>query len=94
MSNDLAGLVAEAKPQGDGKVIVVSHDWGAGLAWRFTQYHKELIKGMCAVCVPYFAMHDVWIPREVITSIVPSFGYQAFFEDPKSTSIIEENVGS
>lgn len=71
---------------------MVSHDWGAGLAWRFTQYYKELVQGMCAVCVPYFAMHDVWIPREVITSIVPSFGYQAFFEDQKSTQIIQDNV--
>lgn len=91
MSADLAGLVGQVQPHG-GKVIVVSHDWGAGLAWRFTQYHPQLVKGMCAVCVPFFAMHDVWIPREVITSIVPSFGYQAFFEDPKSTQIIEENV--
>lgn len=93
MSKDLAALVRHALGSSSSpKVTVISHDWGAGLAWRFTKYHPELINGMCSVCIPYAAMHEQWISREQLTKMVPSFGYQAFFEDQKSTKIIQDRI--
>lgn len=100
MSADIAGLVRHAlssdssssSSSSAGKVIVISHDHGANFAWKFTHYHPDLVLGMVGLCVPYARITSRWASREVITQIIPTFGYQMLFEEERSTRIIQDQV--
>lgn len=100
MSEDIARLVqhalssstSDSGSSSTGKVIVISHDHGANFAWKFTHYHPHLVLGMVGLCVPYARITSRWASREVITQLIPTFGYQIFFEEPKSTIIIQDQV--
>lgn len=105
MSGDIASLVQHALGSGKGtlgrssgsgsaagKVIVISHDHGANFAWKFTHYHPDLVLGMVGLCVPYARITNRWASREVITQLIPTFGYQMFFEEERSSEIIQDQV--
>jgi soluble epoxide hydrolase/lipid-phosphate phosphatase len=105
MSGDIARLVQHAltsskgtpgRSSGSGsdagKVIVISHDHGANFAWKFTHYYPELVLGMVGLCVPYARITSRWASREVITQLIPTFGYQMFFEEERSSEIIQDQV--
>lgn len=77
-----------------GRVIVLSHDWGSWLGWRFAQWFPERVMGVCGLCVPFQAPTSKVIPIDKVLSSVPSFGYQKFFSEERSTKIIEQHVSS
>lgn len=35
------------------KVVVVGHDWGGYIAWKFANYHSDLIQCLIVLCTPY-----------------------------------------
>ncbi|MEJ5185536.1 MAG: alpha/beta hydrolase [Candidatus Geothermincolales bacterium] len=46
---DIEGLIQEHT---DGKVTLVGHDWGGGLAWTFAAYYPHLVKGLAVLNCP------------------------------------------
>ncbi|CAD6982788.1 hypothetical protein A4X06_0g1076 [Tilletia controversa] len=104
MSVDLAGLLDHAQAGvgagvgapgwggGSGKVVVVAHDWGAGLAWKFVSVYPSRCLGVATVCVPYMSPTSMSVPLDIVLEHLPNFGYQAFFADPRSTEIINKNL--
>ncbi|KIS68022.1 uncharacterized protein UMAG_04063 [Mycosarcoma maydis] len=76
----------------NGRVIVLCHDWGSWLGWRFAQWYPHRVMGVCGLCVPFQAPTSKPIPIDSVLKSVPSFGYQKFFSEERSTKIIEEHL--
>jgi len=71
---------------------VVGHDWGAGLAWKFVSIYPSRTLGIASICVPYMSPGAMSVPLDVVVDILPNFGYQKFFADPRSTEIINDRL--
>lgn len=78
----------------NGRVIVLAHDWGSWLGWRFSHWFPKRVMGVCGLCVPFQAPTSKAIPIDMVVKSVPSFGYQKFFSEERSTKIIEEHVST
>ncbi|KAK9052530.1 hypothetical protein SSX86_029159 [Deinandra increscens subsp. villosa] len=48
---DLIGLLDHFNQQ---QVFVVGHDWGATAAWHLSLFRPDRVKGIVAICVPFF----------------------------------------
>ncbi|KAK0550850.1 hypothetical protein OC846_003511 [Tilletia horrida] len=105
MSIDLDGLLDHAKAgvgakigaprlggETGGKVVVVAHDWGAGLAWKYASVYSQRVLGVATICVPYMSPSAFGVPLQMVVTALPNFGYQLFFNDPRSTEIIQNNI--
>lgn len=77
---------------GKGRVIVLCHDWGSWLGWRFAQWYPNRVMGVCGLCVPFQAPTSKPLSIDQVLTNVPSFGYQKFFSEERSTKIIEEHL--
>lgn len=75
-----------------GRVVVLCHDWGSWLGWRFAQWFPDRVMGVCGLCVPFQSPTSKVIPIDMVLNSVPSFGYQKFFSEEKSTKIIEQHL--
>ncbi|CAE6449717.1 unnamed protein product, partial [Rhizoctonia solani] len=91
-SDDLEELVRQAGISDDEKIIVIAHDWGAGVANRLIQFKPSLVKGAANLCIPFTSPSLQYIPMEKYVEVLPNFQYQAFFASPESTAIINANV--
>jgi soluble epoxide hydrolase/lipid-phosphate phosphatase len=73
-SDDLADL---AKQLGSPKIVIGGHDWGGMIAWRFAQFHPDLVSHIFCVCTPYTAPHSTYVSTEELAKgPMPQFGYQ------------------
>ncbi|CAE6419337.1 unnamed protein product [Rhizoctonia solani] len=91
-SDDLEELVHQTGISKDEKIIVIAHDWGAGIANRLVLFKPDLVKGAANLCVPFAPPTPQYIPMEKYIELLPNFQYQAFFASPESTSIVDANV--
>ncbi|KAG9098803.1 hypothetical protein FS749_002910 [Ceratobasidium sp. UAMH 11750] len=93
-SEDYEALIREAGiPEGE-KIVLISHDWGAGIAIRLAQYKPDLVKGIASLCIPFSMAkpaQELFSP-EKLAEALPSFGYQLFFVDPRSSAILDAKV--
>lgn len=78
----------------NGRVIVLCHDWGSWLGWRFAQWYPERVMGVAGLCVPFQAPTSKYLSIDMVVKNVPNFGYQKFFSEERSTKIIEQHVSS
>ncbi|PWY97058.1 alpha/beta-hydrolase [Testicularia cyperi] len=107
MSNDLVGLLdhahaaqgaqygaehVSASDGSGGRVIVLGHDWGSWLSWRFAQWHPNRVLGVCGLCVPFQAPTSKPLSIDQILTNLPNFGYQKFFSQEQSTNIVEQHL--
>ncbi|QRW17232.1 alpha/beta hydrolase family protein [Rhizoctonia solani] len=92
LSDDLEELIRKAGvPEGE-KIIVIAHDWGAGVANRLIQFKPELVKGAANFCIPFMPPSTQYVPMEKYVELLPNFQYQAFFASPDSTALIDANA--
>lgn len=70
-------------------LVVIGHDWGAAVAWRFLLWYPERLKLLINMSVPYFPPWTTYIPIEEASRRVPSFAYQEYFASPESTAQVE-----
>ncbi|ORY80288.1 Alpha/Beta hydrolase protein [Leucosporidium creatinivorum] len=77
-----------------GKVVVVGHDWGGAVAWRFVNYFPHRVLAVACVCTPYTAPATPSTPsisdETLIRKFLPNFGYQLWFKQPEATGQLEE----
>ncbi|EJD53981.1 epoxide hydrolase [Auricularia subglabra TFB-10046 SS5] len=89
VANDLVALLDKLNVA---EVVVIGHDWGAMVAWRFLQWYPSRVKALVALSIPYYPPPPQYIPLEEAAKRVPSFGYQVYFADERSTAEIDANV--
>jgi pimeloyl-ACP methyl ester carboxylesterase len=73
---DVAGLI---RYFGKDKAAIVSHDWGAGVAWALAQRHPELVSKLVAMQVPPPA---AWRANFTLRQLRHSW-YMFFFQLPR-----------
>ncbi|CEL61692.1 Bifunctional epoxide hydrolase 2 OS=Rattus norvegicus GN=Ephx2 PE=1 SV=1 [Rhizoctonia solani AG-1 IB] len=93
-SDDLEELVRKAGVSEGEKIIVIAHDWGAGIANRLIQFKPNLVKGAANFSVPFSPPSPQYIPMEKYIEMLPNFQYQAFFASPESADIIDANIST
>ncbi|GAA6059378.1 hypothetical protein JCM10212_003276 [Sporobolomyces blumeae] len=68
---------------GAGRVVVLGHDWGGMVAWRFADFFPERVIAIASVCTPYLPPAKPGQPYlhlpNLVRSKLPNFGYQLFF---------------
>ncbi|SCV67920.1 BQ2448_41 [Microbotryum intermedium] len=77
-----------------GQVIMLGHDWGGMVAWRFTNYFPHRVKAIACVCTPYQPPANSNTPmltdEEIIRKYRPNFGYQLAFKKPEMVAKLDE----
>jgi soluble epoxide hydrolase / lipid-phosphate phosphatase len=80
------------------QVIIIGHDWGAGLAARFYNHYPQLVAGMILLNVAYMVpTGQKWDLDALNASTKEAFGYPFFeywylFTAPDGYKIINENL--
>ncbi|KAI8865586.1 alpha/beta-hydrolase [Ramicandelaber brevisporus] len=84
MKSVAGDLVALLDQLGIDKVILLGHDWGGALVWRFALFHPERVTATISLCTPYFPPTANWVePRDMVAKF-PFWKYQLYFADPAS----------
>ncbi|KAK6341320.1 hypothetical protein TWF696_008399 [Orbilia brochopaga] len=68
-------------------VILLAHDWGSMIAFRFYNYHPAKVTHIISLCVPYAPPHPgaPFIPlTDVVRDHLPNFAYQIALADPQT----------
>lgn len=89
VANDLIALLDKLNIQ---EAIVIGHDWGAMVAWRFLQWYPSRVKALVALSIPYYPPPPQYIPIDEAAKRMPTIGYQVYFADERSTAEIDANV--
>ena len=78
---DVAGVVHALSP--DAPAVLIGHDWGAPIVWHTAVLHREKVRAVAGLSVPYFGQ-----PPAPVTEIIKAmytdqgkFFYQAYFQD-------------
>jgi len=80
--DDMKELLAVEKVD---KAVVIGHDWGGYIAWRFANYYPDLVQYLIVLCTPYSPPYGIPFPGwDVFLPANPNFGYMPFFSDPKN----------
>ena len=56
LASDVAAIIDRF---GDGKAVVVGHDWGAPVAWTSALLHPGRVRAVAGMSVPYFPPSDI-----------------------------------
>jgi pimeloyl-ACP methyl ester carboxylesterase len=77
LSNDVAGLAAAL---GHERFIVVGHDWGAPVAWHTALLHRERVRAVVGMSVPYARWQAGTLTRQ--ENFGDNFWYIVYFQKP------------
>ncbi|KAF4467484.1 epoxide hydrolase [Fusarium albosuccineum] len=79
VGDDLMELVRQIVPTG--KIILGGHDWGGTLVCRMALWHRESVKAVFAIGIPYTPFSTEYLEPEVIVASgwQPYLGYQVQF---------------
>ena len=77
LSADVAGI---ATALGHEKFIVVGHDWGAPVAWHTALLHRERVRAVVGMSVPYARWHAGVMTRQ--ETFGDNFWYIVYFQKP------------
>ncbi|KAG8899924.1 hypothetical protein FRB99_006352, partial [Tulasnella sp. 403] len=89
ISNDLIALLDHLDIS---KVVVVAHDWGAAIAWRFCAWFPERVIGLVAASVTYRPPAERYLTPKEIGAAVPNFGYMEYFASDEAVEEIESRL--
>jgi len=74
------------------KAVVVGHDWGSFTAGRFALWYPDRLLALIMLSVPFTPPTHQYISIQELAERIPTFGYQVYFDDPRSTREIEANL--
>lgn len=60
----MGDIEAVIRAEGRSSAIIVAHDWGGGIAWRFASEHPELVERLVVLSTP----HPAGLTRELATN--------------------------
>ena len=78
LAGDVVGLVAAL---GEGRAVVVGHDWGSPVASTVGVFRPDLVRGVALLSVPYLPRGDT-DTLTALTAILGPNNYQAYFQEP------------
>jgi len=82
ISDDLKALLTVEKVD---KAVVIGHDWGGYIAWRFANYHGDLLQYLIVLCTFYWPPADTpFPPWETYVQQNPNFNYMTYLISPQS----------
>lgn len=94
VADDLVAIVRHVQGVAEGgeveKIVLGGHDWGGAVVWRFALWYPELLRCVFSICTPFFAVSEVFYPKEQLVKMLPNFGYQLQLE---GTEVDEAVVG-
>lgn len=66
--------------------MVLAHDWGSMIAWRFYNFYPSRVSHLISLCVPYAPPHPQapYLPLEEVVKKLPNFTYQIGLSDPQT----------
>ena len=71
-------------------VVVIGHDWGGTVAWRFADFFPHRVKAIACICTPYPVPATTKTPglpdAEFIRKYLPNFGYQVSSSNRRPTT--------
>ncbi|GAA5908116.1 alpha/beta hydrolase [Sporobolomyces salmoneus] len=77
-----------------GRVIVLGHDWGGMVAWRFVDFFPDRVIAIASVCTPYLPPAQPSTPyldlEQLVHTKMPNFGYQLFFAEQETGAKLDE----
>jgi soluble epoxide hydrolase/lipid-phosphate phosphatase len=74
------------------RAIIIGHDWGSVVAWRFCLYHPNRVRALVSLSVPFNPPAPVYIPLPEQAKRYPNFRYMLYFSNPVSTKQIEAEL--
>ncbi|KAF9266318.1 epoxide hydrolase [Marasmius fiardii PR-910] len=89
LCNDLSALLDLMEIK---RAVVLGHDWGAFTAARFALWHPDRLLALIILSVPYTPPSPVYISVEEVAKLAPDLAYMMFFNNKKSTTIIESEL--
>ena len=78
LAGDVVGLL---EALGEGRAVVVGHDWGSPVASSVGVFRPDLVRGVALLSVPYLPRGNT----DTLTSLTELLGpdnYQAYFQEP------------
>ncbi|HVA71005.1 MAG TPA: alpha/beta hydrolase [Acidimicrobiales bacterium] len=78
LAGDVVGLIAAL---GEGRCVVVGHDWGSPVASTVGLFRPDLVKGVALLSVPYVPRGDMDMLSGLTARLGPD-NYQLFFQEP------------
>jgi pimeloyl-ACP methyl ester carboxylesterase len=81
MRNLALDVAAVIERLGDGRAILLGHDWGAPIAWMTTLLHPGKVAGVALLSVPYIPLGDRSFIDMMRAIYHDRFFYQVYFQD-------------
>lgn len=85
-------LVALLNHLGISKVVVIGHDWGAAIAWRFCAFAPDRVKALIVASVPFNPPAKEYLSPSEVSTRAPLLGYMEYFASEESTKEIESRL--
>lgn len=80
---ELAGdAAAVIDAVGDGRAIVVGHDWGAPIAWQTARLYADKVAAVAGLSVPYLPVGPVSAMELWNLLYADTFFYMKYFQEP------------
>ncbi len=81
MTADVAGVIDALSP--NAPAVVIGHDWGAPIAWHTAVLHKDKVRGVAGLSVPYtpLALAPLNQIFKAMFTDQGKFFYMSYFQD-------------
>ncbi|KAG0144815.1 hypothetical protein CROQUDRAFT_46756 [Cronartium quercuum f. sp. fusiforme G11] len=77
------------------EIIVLGHDWGGAIAWKFIQYFTHRVKCFVSLCTPPSPPAQKGDPQptwDVVIKNSPTFAYQKWLASSEGEEKIKKNI--
>jgi pimeloyl-ACP methyl ester carboxylesterase len=74
-------MVAVVAALGEGKAVIVGHDWGAPVAWHAALFRPDIFRAVVGLSVPFRPRGPVR-PTSVMPQTEETWFYQLYFQAP------------
>lgn len=81
MAADLAGVIDALSPRAP--AVLIGHDWGAPIVWHTAVLHRNKVRAVAALSVPYMGLPPVPVTQILKMRFTDEgkFFYQVYFQD-------------
>jgi pimeloyl-ACP methyl ester carboxylesterase len=88
LTGDVAAVIAS---MGDEPAVVVGHDWGAPIAWNTARLHRDRVRAVMGMSVPYLPIGPTSSLELFRQIYADRFFYQLYFQQP---GVAEAELGA
>ncbi|GJJ07181.1 hypothetical protein Clacol_001381 [Clathrus columnatus] len=74
------------------RAVIIGHDWGSFMSWRFALWYPKKTLALITLSVPFDPPKTKHLPLQEVVERLPNLKYQLYFNDPSSTQDANENI--